>query len=94
VTVEEVERLKARAVRRLQIVFSNPVPAAEFADLAGVQRVTGTHDGRGIDVSVKGSVDAVLKQASRHRMENVITHEGDLEEAFLAYYRDDADDAA
>ena len=43
---------------------------------------------------MEGSVDAVLKQASRHRMENVITHEGDLEEAFLAYYRDDADDAA
>ena len=44
-------------------------------------------NGRYLEVVVEGSVDPVLKEASKNDVENVVTHDGDLEDAFLAYYR-------
>lgn len=88
VTVESVEGLKAKARRRLQLVFAEPVDPAEFTGLPGVEEVTVSHDGRGLDLVVAGSVEAVIRSAARYRVENVRSHEGDLEDAFLSFYGD------
>ena len=40
VAVERVEDLRERAVRRVEVGFDAPVPAAEFDGLAGVSDVT------------------------------------------------------
>ncbi len=45
-------------------------------------------------ITVEGSLDPVIKIAARHEVVNVVTHEGDLEEAFLGYYTGDGDDDA
>ena len=42
-----------------------------------------------LDIQVEGPVGGVLSAASEYRMENVISHEGDLEDAFLSFYEDD-----
>jgi len=86
VAVDSVHDLKAKARRHFQIVFSVPVDPGEFADLPGVLSADTSHDGHGVDVRIEGPVNDVLGKAAQHPMENIISHEGDLEEAFLAYY--------
>lgn len=89
VTVQTVDELKAKARRHFQIVFAEKVAAIEFSELPGVQSALTSHDGYGVDIYIEGPVDGVLAKAAEHRMENVISHEGDLEDAFLAFYREE-----
>jgi ABC-2 type transport system ATP-binding protein len=92
VTVQTVDDLKAKARRHFQIVFAEQISPAEFSELPGVQSALSSHDGYGVDILIEGPVDGLLGKAAEHRMENVISHEGDLEQAFLAFYK--TDDAA
>lgn len=89
VVVEELETLKERAPRRLDLHFASPVPGPEFADLPHVQDVS--VDGSVVSCRVVGSVDALIKQAARYELRNIVSHEADLEELFLQYYRGDED---
>lgn len=93
VTVASVAELKAKALRRLELRFGEPVDAASFERIAGVRSVSPSDGGRVIDLQVEGSVDAVIKEAGRHEVINLVSHEGDLEEAFLAFYSESEEDA-
>lgn len=86
VTVASVAELKRRAVHRLEIRFAEPIAAADFAAVPGVRNAT--VDGRGevLNLWIEGSVDAAIKTAAKREIVNLISHEGDLEEAFLAFY--------
>ncbi len=84
VTVEEIDALKARALRRLEIHFAAPVPPEAFANLPGVQDVS-TRDSV-VRCTVIGALDAVVKAAARFEVVNVVSHEPSLEEIFLGYY--------
>ena len=42
--------------------------------------------------AITGTVDAVIKAAAKHEVVNVISHEPDLEEVFLAYYNNGSGD--
>jgi len=84
VTVEEIDALKARALRRLEIHFAAPVPPEAFANLPGVQDVS-TQDSV-VRCTVVGALDAVVKAAARYEVVNVVSHEPSLEEIFLGYY--------
>ncbi|HSL67888.1 MAG TPA: ABC transporter ATP-binding protein [Actinomycetota bacterium] len=88
VAVEHIAELKARALRRLEIRFAEPVPASAFEGLAGVQDVD-VRDSV-LRCTVSGSLDAVVKAAARFRVDNVITQEPSLEEVFFAFYGDAA----
>jgi ABC-2 type transport system ATP-binding protein len=44
------------------------------------------------EVSYEGSVNAVLQAAMTHEVVNLHSRDADLEEIFLAYYRDPDDD--
>lgn len=85
VVVEDLETLKERAPRRLDLHFAAPVPASEFADLPNVQDVS--VDDTVVSCRVVGSVGALVKQAAGHELTNIVSHEADLEELFLQYYR-------
>ena len=89
VVVEEVVALKRKALRKLEMRFNAPVPEASFSSVETVRNVHTEDEGRVIIVTVEGSVDPVIKAAARHTLVNLVTHEGDLEEAFLAYYQED-----
>jgi ABC-2 type transport system ATP-binding protein len=91
VTIEPMRELEANALRVVEIRFGGPVPAEAFTDLPGVRAVD--VEGDLLRASVVGSVDALVKAASRYTVKSIAGHEADLEDAFLAYYAE-ADDAA
>ena len=88
---EEVAALKAKALRQLEIHFAEPPPVEAFRDIPGVREVS--VEGNDLKCSVVGSVDALIKAASRFEVVNISSHEPDLEDIFLDYYRE-SDDVA
>ena len=86
VVVEDVAGLKTRAVRRVVVHFAAPVAAAPFASLAGVRSVEA--DGNALRFEVEGSLDTLVKAIAAHEVLDVVSHEPDLEEIFLSYYRE------
>jgi ABC-2 type transport system ATP-binding protein len=86
VVVEDVAGLKARAVRRLVVHFAAPVAAEPFASLPGVRSVEA--DGTGLRFEVEGSLDTLVKAIAAHEVVDIVSHEPDLEEIFLSYYRE------
>jgi ABC-2 type transport system ATP-binding protein len=88
VTVETVAALKAKALRRLEIVFDGPPPPEKFEKLPGVQDLTVTDSH--LRCTVVGSPDAVIKAAAKFKVLDVISQEPSLEEVFLTYYGEGA----
>ncbi len=85
VVVEQLEDLKKKAIKRMDIDFAQTVPADVFDGVTGVKdyTVTGAH----ASVSFDGSVNDILHAATRFEVNNLSSREADLEEIFLAYYR-------
>ena len=92
VTIEPMHDLEAKALRVVEIRFGAPVPPEAFANLPGVRNVE--VEGDLLRASVAGSVDALVKAASRFTVQSISGHEADLEDVFLAYYTDVTDAAA
>jgi len=86
IVVEAVDSLKAKAIRRFILEFDSPVSGQMFSDLDGVRDVVS--DGNRITLSVDGNMKDLLRTAMAHDLVNVESSEADLEEIFLAYYRD------
>jgi ABC-2 type transport system ATP-binding protein len=86
VVVEDVAGLKARAVRRLVVHFAAPVAAEPFASLSGVRSVEA--DATALRFEVEGSLDTLVKAIAAHEVVDIVSHEPDLEEIFLSYYRE------
>jgi ABC-2 type transport system ATP-binding protein len=84
--VAEIEELKRQTQRRLELTFAAAVDPAVFAALETVGAIEAGD--RTITVTVTGSVDPVVKLAANYEVETIVSHEGDLESAFLAYYKD------
>ena len=90
-TVADIAELTAKALRRMQVHFEGPVSPEAFERLPGVRDVV-ARDGS-LLLSIEGSVDAVVKEAARHTVVALETHEPSLEDAFLAFYERDPDPA-
>ena len=88
---EEVATLKARAVRQLEMHFAEPVPEDAFSGLPGVRDIRA--EGNAVHCTIDGSVDALIKAAARFEVLNITSHEPDLEEIFLAYYKEEGNGA-
>jgi ABC-2 type transport system ATP-binding protein len=84
VTVDTVTSLLERAVRRVQITFASPVSTSDFECLPHVADLTVT--GAVLRCTVSGSPDALIKQAARHTVVDLLSEEPDLEELFFTYY--------
>jgi ABC-2 type transport system ATP-binding protein len=82
--ISEVETLKRQARRKLEFHFESQVPEEDFLRLPEVVEVR--TDGRILELTVEGSVDDIIKLASRYTVLNVLSREQDLEEVFLTYY--------
>lgn len=88
VTVEGVASLRAKAIRRIELAFDGTVDAAPFEELPGAREVTAI-DGR-LSLSFDGDMEVLLRTAmSTPGLRDLSTHEADLEEIFLTYYRDE-----
>jgi ABC-2 type transport system ATP-binding protein len=73
----------------ISITFADAVPAEAFERLDGVARVERTADGHGLRIAMQGAPDAVVKEAARHPVVALSSHEHSLEEIFLRYYEAD-----
>lgn len=83
-TVEAVETLRRRSVRRVEITFDAPVAPDAFVGLPGVSDVS--IDGPTLRCRLTGRADALVKMAARYAVESIVVEEPDLEELFLTYY--------
>jgi ABC-2 type transport system ATP-binding protein len=86
VEVSDIGALKAAAVRRIELHFDRPVPPSAFDSLGSVVSVEGHGDV--LLITARGPLDEVIKEAARHTVVNVASHEPSLEEIFLDIYRD------
>nr|WP_285662950.1 ABC transporter ATP-binding protein [Actinorhabdospora filicis] len=81
---EDVDDLRKRALRNVEIAFGGPVALADFTGLPGVRDVS--VDGSVLRCTTEGSADALVKAAARHTVHSIRSTEPDLEEIFFAYY--------
>ncbi len=86
VAVEDVAALRARSVRRVEIVFDAPVAAEAFTAVPGLEDVR--LDGPRLRATLAGRADPLVKAAARFEVASLTVEEPDLEELFLVYYRD------
>jgi len=91
IAVEDVDTLKARALRHLEVHFAVPVPPDRFDDIDGVQDVV--VEDRTLRCTVTGTLDTFVKTAAQFEVVNLVSHEPSLEEVFLAYYSGGETDA-
>jgi ABC-2 type transport system ATP-binding protein len=89
VEVATIDELRAKAIRRLDLEFADPVEAGALQSVTGVREVTG--GGRHLSVSYDGPIEPVLEAAMALGVTNLHSRDADLEQIFLAYYRDDAE---
>jgi ABC-2 type transport system ATP-binding protein len=84
IAVEHVEKLRERALRRVEIVFLDHIEPGEFNALPGVSEVT--TDGSTLKCRLDGRADALIKAAAKHTVVSFLAEEPDLEELFFHYY--------
>jgi ABC-2 type transport system ATP-binding protein len=86
-TVETVSELRSKAIRRIELDFEGPVDAKFFEKIAGVRDVT--VEDRRVSLSYEGKMEEMLRAVmDRYELLDIHTQEADLEEIFLAYYRE------
>lgn len=84
IVVESVDGLKAKALRRIDLTFADQPPAAVLRTVPGVREV---HTSDAIaHLVVEGSTADLVAALAPYRVDDVVSHEADLEEIFLAYY--------
>lgn len=86
VVVETMEALKQKAIRRVKMEFRTPVTEATFADVPGVVDIS--IEDHHATIGFEGSMSGLLKAVAEHDVLDLSSHEADLEEIFLTYYRD------
>ncbi|MGL5811406.1 MAG: ABC transporter ATP-binding protein [Nocardioides sp.] len=86
VVTDAVAHLQQQAMRRIDLVFATTPPADALRSAAGVREVT-VRD-HTAHVSVAGSTADLFRAAAPFGIKNAVTHEADLEEIFLGWYRD------
>lgn len=84
VAIDEMQAIKAKAVRRITIEFAQPLSDDLFRGLPGVHNLT--FEGNRLTCRIEGTVDPLIKQAARFEVVNITSYEPDLEEVFLSFY--------
>jgi len=90
VDVDAVERLRERALRHLTIAFAEPVDPAPFAAIDGVRIESAERTTVRLSAP-EPAMDAVVKEAGRHRVVDLVSEPADLEEIFLQFYEEPDD---
>ncbi|MGA2286192.1 MAG: ABC transporter ATP-binding protein [Dehalococcoidia bacterium] len=88
VAVEDIARLKSRAVHVLEVTFAEPPPADLFA-LPGVRELR--RDGTTVRIQALDGLDAAVKAIAAYRVVDLRTEQPSLEDFFLAHYADETE---
>jgi len=92
VAVDEVEALRARAVRRIEVTFAEPVDPTTFEPIEGLSDLL--VEDRVLRCRLLGEADTFVKAVARHRVLDFISEEPDLEELFFEYYLEEEADVS
>jgi ABC-2 type transport system ATP-binding protein len=84
--VEEVDKLRQRAPRSVELTFHADTPSKALAEVPGVLVVEQVGP-RHLHCVVQGDMDAFVRTIASLRVEEFATHEPSLEEFFLEAYR-------
>jgi ABC-2 type transport system ATP-binding protein len=90
--VESVDALRSRAFTRVEVSFASLPPAGAFAGLAGVHELE--RRGHVVLFALEGPADPLVKALARFQVVGLDSHEADLEDVFLALYREGIPSAA
>jgi len=82
--LETTESLLEKRRKRVTMVFDRVVDAAVFTSLPGVSDVWA--DGPRISLRLHDGIDAVIKEASRHTVLDMVVEHPTLDEVFMSYY--------
>ena len=89
IRADVVENLRAKAPRKVEISFKDPVDLSVFA-IEGVQNATAT--GALVTLEVTGPIGPLLQVAAPLHPFDLVTHEASLDQLFLEFYRDSGSD--
>ena len=89
-TLETTETLLEKTRKRVTMLFAEPVDASVFKKLPGVSELQ--VQGRAITLRLDDGVDAVVKEAARHSLVDMNMAHPTLDEVFMGYYEDEADE--
>jgi ABC-2 type transport system ATP-binding protein len=84
VRVDRVDALRDMAHHQVELVFTGPVPTAEFEALPGVSDVTA--EDHILRMRVSGAITPVVQAAARYELSDFVSREPSLEEVFLSEY--------
>lgn len=89
--IEEAEpgKLIKMEVRRMQVRFREVVDASKLVQVNGVTLLS-KRNGRQVTLRVEGDLDGVIKALAEFPVVDIDLQRQSLEEAFLAYYQEDA----
>lgn len=87
VAVEEVESLKRRKRRKMELVLKEE-PSDAMLRLPGAQLIR--RDGRTLEYLVGGDIQTLLKQVATLPVQDTVFPEPTLEEAFMDFYKPEA----
>jgi ABC-2 type transport system ATP-binding protein len=82
---KSVTQLAAETIRRVEVVFADPVPAEDEIGLPGTVRIE--RRGERFRIYVESSPDDVIKALARHTVLDVVFERPDLEDLFMRYYQ-------
>ena len=86
--VEDVAALRAKMIRRIDMVLGDTPLLTEFEQVPGARDVT--VEGNRVSLSFDGNMEELLATCmKRHELHDIVTQEADLEEVFLAFYQDE-----
>ncbi|WP_406231216.1 ABC transporter ATP-binding protein [Nocardia sp. NBC_01009] len=81
---ENVEDLRRRSPRSVELVFGEDIFADDFAKLPDVRDLT--IEGKTLRCTTEGEVDDLFKMAAKYRLVSVLSTEPDLEQIFFSLY--------
>ena len=84
VDVRTIEQLRQNKIRHMDVAFAEPVDITEFSRLPQVTDVQQMNDR--LRITLRGDVDAVIKQLARYRVEDLTFTQPSLEDFFLSFY--------
>ncbi|MFI7665286.1 ABC transporter ATP-binding protein [Nocardia sp. NPDC049526] len=81
---ENVEDLRRRSPRSVELVFGEDIFGDDFARLPGVRDLI--IDGKTLRCTTEGEVDGLFKMAAKYQLVSVLSTEPDLEQIFFSRY--------
>jgi ABC-2 type transport system ATP-binding protein len=89
--IETVETLRGRAFVHVEVTFAEPPPAEAFANVVGAHELE--RRGHVVLFALEGEIDPLLKRLAHFHVRALDVREADLEDIFLALYRETPDAA-